>query len=85
MAQWDLEPLLARLSSMQTEIHLIASSNDLAVPCATSQRAAALLPNADYLALPDLGHMAHEEDADTIANCIVPLLDFGGASVNNAG
>jgi magnesium chelatase accessory protein len=85
MSQWDLEPLLARLPNLQTETHLIASSNDLAVPCATSQRAAALLPNADYRVLSDLGHLAHEEDAATIAACIVPLLDFGSASVNKAG
>ena len=84
MAQWDLEPLLARLPNLQTETHLIASSNDLAVPCATSQRAAALLPNADCCVLSDLGHLAHEEDAATIAACIVPLLDFGSASVNKA-
>ena len=85
MSQWDLEPLLARLPNLQTETHLIASSNDLAVPCATSQRAAALLPNADYRVLSDLGHLAHEEDAATIAACIVPLLDFGSASVNKVG
>ena len=81
MAQWDLEPLLARLPSLQAETHLIASSNDLAVPCLTSQRAAALLPNADYQTLSNLGHLAHEEDAATIANCITPLLNFGDASV----
>ena len=80
MAQWDLEPLLARLPRLQTETHLIASSNDLAVPCATSQRAATLLPNADYQALPNLGHLAHEEDATTIAACIAPMLDLGCAS-----
>jgi hypothetical protein len=44
-----------------------------------------LLPNADYRVLSDLGHLAHEEDAATIAACIVPLLDFGSASVNKAG
>ncbi len=81
MAQWDLEPLLARLPNLQAETHLIASSNDLAVPCVTSQRAAALLPNADYQTLSNLGHLAHEEDAATIANCITPLLNFGDASV----
>jgi magnesium chelatase accessory protein len=59
---------------------LIASSNDFAVPCATSEKAAALLPNAEYQILPDLGHLAHEEDAATIATCIAPLLDLGDAS-----
>ena len=82
MAQWDLEPLLARLPTLQTETHLIASSNDLAVPCATSEKAAALLPNANYHALPNLGHLAHEEDAATVFACIAPLLEVGGAFVS---
>lgn len=74
MAQWDLTPLIKRLSSIQNETMLIASDGDLMVPSSVSQTAAATLPNASFHLLNNLGHLAHEEDPKTVANIIFEFL-----------
>ena len=71
MAQWQLEPLLARLAQIPAQTLLIAAQNDKAVPPATSERAANKLPQGRSTLLPDLGHLAQEEDAQTIAQLIL--------------
>jgi len=75
MAQWQLEPLLARLPTLQTPTVLIAAANDTAVPPETSRKAADAMPNARHVMIPALGHLAHEEDAAAVAALIAPLLD----------
>ncbi|MEP0964673.1 MAG: alpha/beta fold hydrolase BchO [Roseobacter sp.] len=77
MAQWKLEPLLARLSLNVTPTLLIATKGDAAVPYATSQKAADQMPNARCVLLPDLGHLAQEEDAQTIAKLALAELGAG--------
>ncbi len=71
MAQWSLDGLLSRLEQIDTGVHLITGSNDKAVPPQVSRDAAARLPSAKLTALPNLGHLAHEEDAATIASLII--------------
>ncbi len=70
MAQWHLDGLLGRLSQIETPVHLITGAHDKAVPPHVSQEAARNLPLARVTALQALGHLAHEEDADTIAGLI---------------
>ncbi|MEL6641488.1 MAG: alpha/beta fold hydrolase BchO [Pseudomonadota bacterium] len=74
MAQWELDPLLARLPSITTPVALIVGENDTAVPPDTSADAAAALPQASLIRLPHLGHLAHEEDADSVAKLILDAL-----------
>ena len=71
MAQWQLDGLLARLPQIDTDVHLITGAADKAVPPQVSANAAARLPNARLTNLPDLGHLAHEEDAALIAKSIL--------------
>ncbi len=71
MAQWELDPLLDRLGQIATSVKLIVGQNDTAVPPSTSTEAAARLNQAEVLSLPNLGHLAHEEDADQIATLIL--------------
>nr|WP_309498656.1 alpha/beta fold hydrolase BchO [Yoonia sediminilitoris] len=71
MAQWHLEGLLRRLPQIAAPVHLITGLNDTAVPPQTSRDAANALPNARLTELPNLGHLAHEEDAATVANIIL--------------
>lgn len=75
MAQWQLEPLMARLPRNHTTTFLIAGDRDTAVPPATSQKAAARMPDAHYLLLPGLGHLAHEEDPNTVAQHILTQIE----------
>lgn len=66
MAQWSLDGLLVRLGQIDAPVHLITGLNDAAVPPQTSRDAVAVLANARLTELPDLGHLAHEEDAEAI-------------------
>lgn len=79
MAQWDLAPLLTALPQHPSDVLLIASAQDKAVPAVTSKKAAAQLPNGSVEILPDLGHLAHEEDAETVFQAIHAFLQKLGA------
>ena len=73
MAQWELDPLLKRLPDHPSDVLLIAGENDKMVPPETSRDAAAHLGKAAALVLPELGHLAHEENAALI---LAPILNF---------
>lgn len=75
MAQWRLEGLSARLPEQRTPTLLITTSGDKVVPPRVSREAAARMPAASVIDLRKLGHLAHEEDATTIA---APILDWLG-------
>lgn len=70
MAQWSLDGLLARLGKIDCPVHLIVGLADKAVPPHVSADAVRTIPNARLTELPDLGHLAHEEDPATIARLI---------------
>lgn len=74
MAQWDLKPLLRALPSHEGPVHLIVGTNDATVPPTVSQKASATMPHAAVHALEGLGHLAHEEDAETVADLITRIL-----------
>jgi magnesium chelatase accessory protein len=70
MAQWDLTGLLGRMARITAPVLLIAGLRDTAVPPSVALDAARILPRARLVTLPDLGHLAHEEDPATIAALI---------------
>jgi len=74
MAQWRLDPLLSRLSRHPSKTLLIAGTDDKTVPAQTSRDVAGDMPNAEYVALDGLGHLAHEEDAGAVAALITRFL-----------
>jgi len=74
MAQWRLDPLLARLEGHPSRTLLIAGAGDKTVPPQTSKEVADRMPDAAYVELPGLGHLAHEEDAPAVAALIEPFL-----------
>jgi magnesium chelatase accessory protein len=71
MSQWQLDGLLARLPQITAPVHLVFGTADKAVPPQVSRNAAALLPHARLTELVDLGHLAHEEDAQRVAEAIL--------------
>jgi magnesium chelatase accessory protein len=74
MAHWDLHTFWRRLPALATPLTLIAGEQDLIVPPSVSERAAASLkrqPQPPVNRLPGLGHLAHEERPDTLAQCIL--------------
>ncbi len=74
MAQWNLAGLLRRLTQQHIPCLLITASNDRAVPPDVSQRAAKMMPYAQVIDIPGLGHLVHEEAADLVAGPIRAFL-----------
>jgi magnesium chelatase accessory protein len=74
MSQWNLTPMVARLQNLQTPTLLLTGAGDTTVPSRVSKSAANRMPQATYTELPKLGHLAHEEAPDQIAEVILPWL-----------
>jgi magnesium chelatase accessory protein len=70
MAQWSLDGLLERVDQIDTPVHLITGLNDTAVPPRVGQEIVTKLPHGRLTELPNLGHLAHEEDPKSIAQLI---------------
>ncbi len=70
MADWDLPSLKAALPGIAVPVLLVHGEGDSAIPAKDAQAAAAIMPNADILILPGLGHLAHEEAPERIAAII---------------
>lgn len=62
MAGWDLPPLLRRLPALKMPVWLAAAEGDRTIPPERSTSVARDLAHARTMRIPDLGHLAHEED-----------------------
>lgn len=78
MSQWRLDRLNDDLPTLATRTILLAATADKAVSAEVSEAAAKRLPNAQYIALPGLGHLAHEEQPAKICGMIRELLASEG-------
>ncbi len=74
MARWELDKLVQRLPQLAVPFTLIVGSGDLTVPPSVSDEVARMLPEANLITLPDLGHLAHEEAPATVATVIETAL-----------
>jgi magnesium chelatase accessory protein len=70
MAHWDLRPLRHDLPRLGPHLVLVAAGNDRTIPPATATEVNRLVPGSEVVALPGLGHLAHEEDPDQLARLI---------------
>lgn len=70
MAQWSVDPLLDRLTTIDSPCLLITGARDKAVAPAVSDKVASRLPHATCHRFPDLGHLAHEEDPEAVLEAI---------------
>lgn len=82
MANWDLRPLVRDLPKLNTRLLLIAATSDRAVPPSVSRRVCELVPNARLQIVEGLGHLAHEEQPETIAKIIVADAADAGISAS---
>jgi magnesium chelatase accessory protein len=83
MARWDLAPLERELPRLTAALLLLAGECDLTVPPAQSVLIAGRMPDASLEVLPGLGHLAHEERPDLVADRILAFaarLGFVGAT-----
>jgi len=74
MSQWNLDRLLLRLSELQTATLLIAGDQDKTVLPEIASQMAHALPQGEFRILKNLGHLAHEEDAEQIFEVITAFI-----------
>lgn len=70
MADWDLEALKRDLPTLRAPLLLVHGARDAAVPPSAARETAALVPGTRLVALPGLGHLAHEEQPGRIAEIV---------------
>ena len=64
MAGWDLPPFLRRLPALKMPVWLAAAEGDRTISPERSTSVAQALPHARTVRIPELGHLAHEEDPE---------------------
>lgn len=78
MAGWDLAALLRDLPGLPGRLLLLVGRNDRTVPPAAARRVRELLPAAELVYLPGLGHLAHEERPGEVAALILERVGAPG-------
>jgi magnesium chelatase accessory protein len=77
-ANWDLQPLQQDLlHRLNRPLHLLVGQADGTVPPAQAEQLAARLALVKLQVLPGLGHLAHEEAPQRVADAVRPLLGGG--------
>ena len=71
MANWRLEPLLHDLPRLKTSLLLIAAANDRSISPEVTRQVREIVPGAAIELVPGLGHLAHEEQPQLIADLIM--------------
>jgi magnesium chelatase accessory protein len=70
MANWQLEGLGAKLSSLTAPVLLVSAAKDAAIPKPAIVQAVALIPGCEAKEMAALGHLAHEEEPAQAVNII---------------
>jgi len=78
MANWDLAPLVRDLPRLKPTLLLIAAEHDRAIPPRVAERVQALVPHSQTQTMPLVGHLAHEEQPDTVASIILDAATTAG-------
>jgi magnesium chelatase accessory protein len=73
MANWDLAPLVRDLPRLRPKLLLVAGENDRSIAPADAARVRALVPGAELVRMPGLGHLAHEEAPAATAQLVLDL------------
>ena len=74
MARWDLRPLLADLPRLAPRLTLMVGEGDRTLDPRQAAEVARRVPAAKVVHLPALGHLAHEEAPQLIADRLLVLL-----------
>jgi magnesium chelatase accessory protein len=76
MASWDLDTLGADLPRLDAPLQLIAAGEDKSVPATQAFTIRERVPHVEVTYLRGVGHLAHEEKPDVLAQTILHLLDI---------
>mgnify|MGYP000517744711 CR=1 FL=1 len=84
MANWDLERLHRDLARLACPLTLIVATRDRMVSPRAARTVRRIVADATVIPLPGLGHLAHEEDAECVAQWITrQAAPDGGGGVEN--
>ncbi len=78
MSRWNLAPLRRDLKRLRVPVTLVVGGNDRMVPPTAADALMAELRNARLVPLPGLGHLAHEEQPQVVADLVAAAM-AGGA------
>jgi magnesium chelatase accessory protein len=70
MANWELEPIERQLGQLEPALVLVVGDNDRTISPHEAKRIQSLVPKAEIVSLPGLGHLAHEERPSEIAEIV---------------
>lgn len=71
MAVWDVRPLERELADLEIPLTLVVGSRDRMILPGEASKVRRLLPTAELVQFADLGHLAHEERPDLVAELVV--------------
>ncbi len=71
MANWDLQPLSRDMAQLDVPLLLIAGQNDKAIKAEDAFAIREIVPKAKVEIMRGLGHLAHEEAPDEVAELMV--------------
>lgn len=81
MGHWDTRPLEAGLPRLEVPLLLLVGARDGMILPGVALRVRSLAPRAQLLQIPGLGHLAHEESPQRIADEIVDYARAQGVAV----
>jgi magnesium chelatase accessory protein len=73
MARWDLRRFARELPGLHTPLHLLVADGDRTLPPDQAWQVRERLPSATLTRLPGLGHLAHEEQPQQVADLLLRL------------
>jgi magnesium chelatase accessory protein len=71
MANWDLDSIERELSQIHVPMILFVGTEDRAVPPAQAYRVQSMAPRVQIIEWEGLGHLAHEEQPERVAESIL--------------
>lgn len=75
MANWHLERLTSDLLGLEIPLDMIIGGSDMTIPPEAADRVAEIVALTRIELIPRRGHLVHEEDPVTVAQCIRKLID----------
>jgi len=84
MANWRLEPLLHDLPRLGTALLLVAAANDRSISPDVARQVREIVSHGVIERLPGLGHLAHEEQPQLIADLVLRYAAQARAAGENA-
>ncbi|WP_041801326.1 alpha/beta fold hydrolase BchO [Rhodopseudomonas palustris] len=78
MGNWKLRPLAAELPRLLTKLVLVTGGNDKTIAPKDAARVHAMVPGSSVVAMPGLGHLAHEERPHEVSALMIEFARRAG-------